>query len=149
MPCGAPSLLAQVTRVPRDTPTSAGPNVKFAIDTRPAAAAGPVVVGCTTTLRGALPTATVVVCPVCVSTSVTLLEPSLVTQTRRPSADVIQCGCAPTLMLFTGAFVAGSNSKSSPGPWTTTVPYFAPRKSAAMWGDAPVGISATTWAVGG
>src|ERR1041385_8074002 len=84
--------------------------------------------GCTTTFRGALPTAIVRVLPLARSTMVKSLEPSLVTYAVFPSAEVVaQCGCLPTDTLRTGAFVAGSNNSSSPGPCTTTMPNAALR----------------------
>src|SRR5690349_25130657 len=85
-------------------------------------------IGCTTTLRGALPTAMVRVLPLARSTMVKSLEPSFVTYAVFPSADIVaQCGCLPTATLRTGMFVVGSNKRSSPGPCTTTIPNVALR----------------------
>src|SRR6476619_1575990 len=79
--------------------------------------------GCTTTLRGALPTAMVRVLPLARSTMVKSLEPSFVTYAVLPSAEVVaQCGCLPTVTLRTAIFVVGSNNISWPGPCTTTMP---------------------------
>src|SRR6185295_5682296 len=135
--CGAPSSLRHVTDVPGATTRAAGANAKFAIETAPGAAAVPAdAAGWTTTLRGALPTAIVFVPPLARSTTVRSFEPSFVTHTVLPS-DAIQCGCLPTAIARSAAFVAGSKTSSSPGPWTTTAPTVAP-SDLPRCGDAPV-----------
>ena len=59
------------------------------------------------------------------------------------AVGAIQCGCLPTATLRSGAWLAGSNSSSSPGPWTTIVPTAAPANHLPRCGDGPVAISAT------
>ena len=103
---------------------------------------------CTAILRGALPTATVCIAPPARSTTLTSLEPSLLTHSFLPSADrSSQCGCLPTPMLRTEVRAAGSNSMTSPGPGTTTTPLAMPAKCCAMCGDTPVGTGAPHWLV--
>src|SRR5450631_4237307 len=90
--CGAPSSLRHVTVLPGATVIGDGAKAKFAIDTAGGAAALLAATGWTTILRGALPTAIVVVLPLARSTALTSFDPSLVTQTVLPS-EAIQCGC--------------------------------------------------------
>ena len=58
------------------------------------------------------------VSPLARSTTAMSFDPSFVTTACAPPfAIAIQCGCLPTAIERSGAFVAGSKSRSSPGPW--------------------------------
>src|SRR5476651_462670 len=127
--CGPPSSLLQVMLSPALIVIAPGANAKFVIETFPARFAG---AACTTTLRGALPTAIVSTFCEAKSTTERSFDPSLVTYAVLPSLDtLIQCGCLPTAMLRTGLFVTGSNTSNSPGPCTTAMPSVMPANKLA------------------